>query len=126
WCQERLGCNYDDWVRTVWYNELYFSIAGFGSHPIVIRNAAEEYYPDCLDKRSKSGSTMVITSSAFCGYMKSDIVFMEGKVMVNSEVYILQILDPYLIPFWHKIYKGYGWTQVVEDSASRHQKCAIK
>lgn len=42
----------------------------------------------------------------FCGHLKSDLAFVDGKVMINSEVYTVQILDPYLIPFWHKLVKS--------------------
>ena len=62
----------------------------------------------------------------FCGHLKSNLAFVNEKVMTNSEVYTVQILDPFLIPFWHKICDEYGWTQVVEDGALRRQKHAIK
>ena len=126
WCQDRLGWGYDEWLRTVLCDESYFSTAGFGSRPPVIRNAAEEYHPDCLDEVWESGSTGVMAWAAFCGHLKSDLVFVDGKVTINSEVYSTQILDPHLIPFWHKTCEEYGWTQVVEDGAPGHQKHAIK
>jgi len=50
----------------------------------------------------------------------------DRKVTRNSEVYATQILNPHLIPFCHKTCEKYGWTQVVEDGAPRHQKHAIK
>jgi len=96
---------------------LYFSTAGFDSRPPVIRNTEEEYHPNCLDEIWKSGSTGGIVWGAFCGHIKSDLVLVDGKVTINSEIYILQILDPHLIPFWHKPCERYGWTQVMEDGA---------
>ena len=86
-CQERLGWGYDEWLRTVWCDESYFSTAGFGSRPPVIRNAVEEYHPDCLDEVWESGSSRVMVWGAFCRQIKSDLVFVDGKVTLNSEVY---------------------------------------
>jgi hypothetical protein len=58
---------------------------------------------------------------AFCGEMKTELVFTPPGVTINSKVYVDQILDPYLIPFWHTTCEEYGWTRVVEDNAPGHK-----
>ena len=40
---------------------------------------------------------------------------------MDSAKYTENILDPHLIPFWHKMCETYGWTKVVEDGAPGHQ-----
>ncbi|KAG0135107.1 hypothetical protein HOY82DRAFT_537039 [Tuber indicum] len=85
WCQDKLGWSHNDWFRTVWCDESFFSTAGFGSRPPVIRNAEEEYHPDCLDEVWDSGSTGVMVWGRFSGHLKSDLVFVDGQVTINSE-----------------------------------------
>lgn len=58
---------------------------------------------------------------AFCGSLKSELVFVPAGSTVSSTTYTQDILDPLLIPFWHQTCKEYGWTQVVEDGAPGHK-----
>jgi hypothetical protein len=61
---------------------------------------------------------------AFCGELKSNLVFVSNRVSIDSATYTLEILDPFLIPFWHETCERYGWTEVVEDNAPGHKKWA--
>lgn len=58
---------------------------------------------------------------AFCGRLKSELIFVPAGSTVSSVSYTNHILDPELIPFWHKTCEEYGWTQVVEDGAPGHK-----
>lgn len=124
WCQERLHWTYEEWFRTLFSDESYFSTIGFGHRPWVIRNAGEEDHPDCMDDIEKSGRKGVMVWGAFCGTMKSELVFVPNKVTLDSATYTEYILDPCLIPFWHQACEAYGWVMVVEDGAPGHQKFA--
>lgn len=125
WCQERLHWTYDEWFRTLFSDESFFHTVGFHHRPMVIRRAGEEDHPDCIDHREKSGRKGVMVWGAFCGTMKSDLVFVPQKVSIDSTTYTLHILDSQLIPFWHKTCEAYGWTMVVEDNAPGHKLWAI-
>ncbi|KAH0605583.1 uncharacterized protein H6S33_004805 [Morchella sextelata] len=56
--------------------------------------------------------------------MKTVLVFTPPGVPINSRVYVDQILDSYLIPFWHTACKEYGWTWIAEDNAPKHKRQA--
>jgi hypothetical protein len=124
WCQARLHWTYDDWFRTVWTDESIFNTSGFGHRPWVLRTPEEEYHPDCIDETWESGRKSTMIWGAFCGEMKSELVFTPAGVTIKSQTYVDHILDPHLIPFWHETCEAYGWTQVVEDNAPGHKGVA--
>ncbi|RPA93321.1 hypothetical protein L873DRAFT_1793740 [Choiromyces venosus 120613-1] len=62
---------------------------------------------------------------AFCGTTKSDLVFIPGKAKVDAVTYVETVIEPYLVPFWHKCCKEYGWMKVIEDGAPRHKGKSI-
>lgn len=62
---------------------------------------------------------------AFCGKLKSELFFVPNGAKVDSQKYVQHILDPLLIPFWHRTCEEYGWTAVMEDGAPGHKKFAI-
>lgn len=124
WCRDRLHWGYEEWFRTVWTDESTFNTAGFGHRPWVIRRADEEFHPDCIDEGWESGKQSVMIWGAFCGHLKTDLFFVPSGTKVDSATYATEILDPLLIPFWHKTCEEYGWTKVVEDGAPGHKKYA--
>ena len=103
WAQAHLHWTFEDWSRIVFSDETYFSTIGFSHRPMVIRNAAEEFHPDCIDDWESSGRSGIMAWGAFCGQKKSDLVFVPSKVTIDSATYTKQILDRHLIPFWHAI-----------------------
>lgn len=58
---------------------------------------------------------------AFCGTLKSNLVFVPTKAEIDSSFYVTEIMYPSLVPFWHHSCEQYGWTTVVEDGASGHK-----
>lgn len=61
----------------------------------------------------------------FCGQLKSDLVFILGKAKLDSAMYVGTIIEPHLVPFWHKCCEEYGWAKIVEDGVPGHRKHAI-
>jgi len=58
---------------------------------------------------------------AFCSTTKSDLVFIPRKAKVDAVTYIETVLEPYLVPVWHKCCEEYGSTNVIEDGALGYQ-----
>ena len=54
---------------------------------------------------------------AFCGTLKSDLVFIPGKAKVDSVLYVQKVMEPHLVPFWHQACEEYEWVAIVEDGA---------
>lgn len=121
WFQDRLHWIYEECFRTVWSDKSTFNTAGFGHRHWVIRTSQVEYHADCIDETWKSGRKNVMVWGAFCGEMKTELVFTLPGVTINSRVYVYQILQLYLIPFCHDTREEYGWTQLVEDNALGHK-----
>lgn len=103
WCQQQLHWTREEWFHTVFSDD----------------------HPDYMDEREQSGRKVIMVQGAFCCQMKTDLVFVPQKVSVDSATYTEYILDPSLIPFWHKTCEAYGWTRVVEDNTPGHKKYAI-
>ncbi|KAG0135012.1 hypothetical protein HOY82DRAFT_537054 [Tuber indicum] len=101
WAQAHLRWTFEDWFRVLFSDESYFSTVGFSNRPPVIRNVAEEYHPDCIDDRERSGRDDIMVWGAFCGRKKSDLIFVPNKVTIDSATYIQEVLDQQLISFWH-------------------------
>jgi hypothetical protein len=40
-------------------------------------------------------------------------------------MYVETIMEPHLVPFWHKCCEEYGWARVIEEGAQGHKKHAI-
>jgi hypothetical protein len=59
---------------------------------------------------------------AFCGTTLSILYFVPGKAKLDSAAYVKYILDPILIPFWHRMCEEKGWTVVIENGAPGHKK----
>ncbi|KAH0603088.1 uncharacterized protein H6S33_008092 [Morchella sextelata] len=88
------------------------------------KNTRGGYHSDCIDETWESGRKSTMIWGEFCGEMKSELVFTPAGVTIKSQTYVDEILDPYLIPFWHETCEAYGWTQVVEDNAPGHKGVA--
>ena len=63
---------------------------------------------------------------ALCGEVKSPLYVVPPGTTQDSAKYTKNVLDPLLIPFWHRACEQYGWSTVVEDGAPGHQKYAIR
>jgi len=101
WCQERLDWTYEDWLRVLWTDKSTFSTAGFAFRPGVTRKASEENHPDCIESTYESGRQSKMVWGAFCGTIKSDLVFIPGKATLDSALYVQNVMEPQLVPFWH-------------------------
>ena len=55
------------------------------------------------------------------GGIKSDLVFIPGKATLNSAAYVTTVMEPHLVPLWHRRCEEYGWVVVVEDGAPGHR-----
>jgi hypothetical protein len=55
WCEERLHWTCEEWCRTLFSDESFFSTVTFGHQPMVTGAAGEEDHPDCIDDVEKSG-----------------------------------------------------------------------
>lgn len=121
WCQARLHWTEEEWERVIWTDESMYNTIGFSQRPWVIRRADEEFHPDCIDLYWESGRETVMVWGAFCGEHKSELVACPSGIKLDSCEYTLSILDPHLIPFWHKMCEEYGWAVVVEDGGPGHK-----
>jgi hypothetical protein len=109
----------------IWTDESTFYTSDFGHRPWVVRTADEEYHGDCVDETFEQGRASKMTWGAFCGpNLKSSLVCVPGKAKVNSQLYVEQVMDPHLVPFWHRCCEEYGWTKVVEDGPPGHKGMA--
>lgn len=61
---------------------------------------------------------------AFCGTLKSDLVFIPGKAKIDSVLYVETVMEPHLITFWHRTCEEYGWVGIMEDGAPGHKGAA--
>jgi len=61
---------------------------------------------------------------AFCGTVKSDVVFIPGKATLDSALYVQNVMEPQLVPFWHYCCEVHGWVAVMEDGAPGHKEFA--
>jgi hypothetical protein len=125
WCQAHLHWGYEDWKRILWTDESSFSTTGFGHRPWVIRRPDEEYHPDCVDETFQQGRQCRMVWGGFCGTLKSDLVIIPGKAKLDSATYVRTVMEPHLVPMWHRCCEEYGWAKVVEDGAPGHKKYAI-
>lgn len=127
WAIEYLSWTYDDWCRIVWTDESQFSTSGFSRRPpVTCRDGDEEaFHENCIDEQWRQGRKSQMVWAAFCGEHKSDLHFVPGKVSIDSTQYTTTVLDPLLIPFWHRMCEIYGWTALMEDNAPGHKKFAI-
>ena len=126
WYREHLNWTYQDWLWVVWTDESMFSTAGFRNRPWVMRKATEEYHEDCVDETFESGRQSKMVWGAFCGTLKSQLVFVPTKAKVDSSFYVTKIMYPSLVlPFWHPSCEQYSWTTVVEDGALGHKGFSI-
>ena len=121
WAQERLSWTYEEWKRVLWTDESSFSTAGFGHRPWVIRSPEEEYHPDCIDETFNQGRQSKMAWGGFCGSIKSELVFVPGKATSDSAAYVTTVMEPHLVPLWHRCCEEYGWAVVVEDGAPGHR-----
>lgn len=112
WCRERLHWTYKEWSRVIFSDESFFSTIGFHHRPMVIRNSQEVGHPDCIDERDQSGHQGIPVWEAFCGALRSGLIFVPQRATVDSATYTALILELHLIPFWHETCEAYGWTKV--------------
>ncbi|RPB04953.1 hypothetical protein L873DRAFT_1665396, partial [Choiromyces venosus 120613-1] len=54
WAKDLLHWTFEEWSRTVFSDETYFTTIGFNYHPMVIQNSEEEFHLDCIDECEKS------------------------------------------------------------------------
>ncbi|KAI5845784.1 hypothetical protein DFP73DRAFT_476642, partial [Morchella snyderi] len=107
-------------------DESIFNTSGFGHCRWILIIPEEKCYPDCIDEIWQSRGKSTMLWGAFCGEMKSELVFTPAGVTSKSQTYVDHILDPNLISFWDETYEAYasGWTQVVEDNTPGHKGVA--
>ena len=91
----------------MWTDESSFSTAGFGHRPWVIRSPEEEYYPDCMDKIFNQGRQNRMAWGGFYGGIKSEL-FVLGKAKLDLAAYVRTIMEPHLVPLWHRCCEEYG------------------
>ena len=108
WAREHLSWTFEEWKRVLWTDESSFSTAGFGHRPWVIRSPEEEYHPDCMDEIFNQGRQSRMAWGGFCGGIKSELVFVPGKAKLDSAAYVTTIMEPHLVPLWHRFCKEYG------------------
>ena len=58
---------------------------------------------------------------AFCGAIRSDLIFVNGRAKLDSATYVRMVLEPALAPFWHQCCEKYGWAIVQVDNAPGHK-----
>jgi len=107
--QARLHWTKEEWKRVIWTDGSPFSTAGFGHRPCIIQKADEEYHPDCVDLKFRSGQKSKMVWGAFCGTTKSDLTFVPGRAKLDSATYVRMMLEPALVPFWHQCCEEYIW-----------------
>ncbi|RPA88602.1 hypothetical protein L873DRAFT_1676085, partial [Choiromyces venosus 120613-1] len=117
---------FKEWSKTLFSDETYFTTIGFNYCLMVIHNSDEEFYSNYIDDHEKSTRSGTIGWRAFCGQMKSILVFVPSKISIDSVAYTKCILNQHLISFWHATCEEYGWTKVVEDGSLSDKKYAIK
>ena len=44
----------------------------------------------------------------FCGGIKSDLVFILGKTTLDSAAHVTTVMEPHLVPLWHRCREEYG------------------
>ena len=57
---------------------------------------------------------------AWGGSIESELLFIPGKATLDSAVYVTTVMEPHLVPLWHRCCGEYGWAVVVEDGALGH------
>ena len=117
WCLARRHWGVEEWKRAVWTDESSFSTKGFGHRPWVIRLPEEEFHDDCIGEYCAQGRKSKMVWGAFCGTLKSDLVLIPGCAKLDSTEYVKTIMEPHLVPFWHRCCEEYGWKAAVEDNA---------
>jgi len=108
WCQGRLDWTYKDCLRVLWTDKSTLSTAGIAHQPWVTRKASEEYNSDCIDSRYESGPLSWMVWGVPRGTAKSDLVSIPGKDMLDSALYVQNLIESHLIPFWHQCCEVYG------------------
>ena len=105
----------------LWTDGSSFSTVGFGHRPWIIRKP-EEYQPNCIYEIFNQGRQSKMVWSGFCGSVnKSDLVLIPGKAELDSAAYVTTVMEPHLVPLWHRRCEEYGWAIVVKDGAPRHK-----
>lgn len=104
----------------LWTDKSTFSTSGFGSCHWVTHKAFEGYHEDSIDTTHESGRETKMIWEAFCGTLKSNLVFVPSKVNIDSSLCVKNIMEPHLVPFWHECCEEYGWVGVVEDGTPGH------
>jgi transposase len=125
WCREHQSWTREDWLRVMWVDESSFSTSGFHHRPMVIRNADEEYVDDLVDYVYHSGRQSKMAWGAFCGDVKSDLIFIPGKAKLNSQAYVDMVMEPALIPFYRQLEESGVSPLVAEDNAPGHRGHAL-
>ena len=57
----------------------------------------------------------------FCRSIKSDLVFVPGRAILDSAAYVTTAMEQHLVPLWHRCCEKYGWAVVVVDGAPGHR-----
>ena len=109
WAQEHLSRTYEEWKRVLWTDGSSFSTAGFGHRPWVIPSPEEEYHLDCIDEVFNQGRQSKMVWGGFCGGTKSELVFVPGRATLDSAAYVTTVMEPHLVPLWHRCCEEYGW-----------------
>jgi hypothetical protein len=79
-----LHWTYEDCKRILRTDESFFSTTGFGHCPWVIPRPDEEYHSDCVVETFEQGRQSKMVWVGFCGTRKSKLVFIRGKVKLDS------------------------------------------
>lgn len=132
WAREHLSWTYEEWKRVLWTNQTPFSAAGLGHRPSgcqwVIRKLDEENHPDCVDETPSQpeGQQSRMLWGGFCGGVKSELVCIPGTAAreLDPATYVTALMEPHLVPLWHRCCEEYGWAKVVDDGAPGHQEPA--
>src|SRR5262249_55031335 len=96
-----------------------------GTQDWVWRKADEEWHPDCIDARKKTGNGVMFWGSFRWGCIGPGAFFkLEQKQKVNSSIYRDQILLGPLKDMWEESF-GEVDPIVMEDGAPVHKKVCI-
>ena len=125
WAREHLSWTHEEWKRVLWTDQTPLSTAGFGHRPSgcrwVIRKPGEEDHPDCVDDAPDrlEGQPSRIVWAAFCESIKSEPVYIPKAATrkLDAATYVEAVMEPHLVPLWHRCCEEYGWVKVVEGGA---------
>ena len=121
WCLERQNWTLEQWRRMIWTDESSFEFGSGGRQRRVWRKKGktEAYKSKYLQPTFKSRRTSVQIWGCFCYDRKGPIHFIESG-RIDAPKYILEVLEPRLIPFWMETNELLGEADVMEDNSPVH------